>query len=202
MLRAALASGHPWLEGITYERLWDEGHVRLNCPDDWRPFATGGFATPSGKAELYSAPREALGDDPLPSSGDIPTGAGLQLITGKTLHYLNSGYSHIDRHRRYEGQLFVELHQDDAERRGVAAGDPVRVWNARGEVRAVCAVSPRVRPGIAFMPFGGLTDAAGAPQSVNVLTPEEPTDWGGGSGFYDAFVEVAPVTIAGPSGSS
>jgi hypothetical protein len=28
---------------------------------------------------------------------------------------------------------------------------------------------------------------------VNVLTPEEPTDWGGGSGFYDAFVEVAPV---------
>jgi anaerobic selenocysteine-containing dehydrogenase len=193
MLRAALASGHPWLDGITYERLWEEGHVRLNCPDDWRPFAAGGFATSSGKAELYSAAREASGDDPLPSSGDIPTGAGLQLITGKTLHYLNSGYSHIDRHRRYEGELFVELHQDDAEQRGVAAGDPVRVWNTRGEVRAVCAISPRVRPGIAFMPFGGLTDAAGAPQSVNVLTPEEPTDWGGGSGFYDAFVEVAPV---------
>ena len=58
MLRAALASGHPWLEGITYERLWDEGYVRLNRPDDWRPFADGGFPTPSGKAELYS---EALG---------------------------------------------------------------------------------------------------------------------------------------------
>jgi len=193
MLRRALASGHPWLEGITYERLWDEGHVRLNCPEDWRPFAAGGFATPTGKAELFSAAREAMGDDPLPSAGDIPTGAGLQLITGKTLHYLNSGYSHIDRHRRYEGELFVELHQDDAERRGIAAGDPVRVWNERGEVRAVCGVSPRVRPGIAFMPFGGLTDAAGAPQSVNVLTPEEPTDWGGGSGLYDAFVEVGPV---------
>jgi hypothetical protein len=26
-----------------------------------------------------------------------------------------------------------------------------------------------------------------------VLTAEEPTDWGGGSGFYDAFVEVAPA---------
>ena len=56
MLRAALASGHPWLEGITYERLWDEGYVRLNCPEDWRPFANGGFATRSGKAELYSEP--------------------------------------------------------------------------------------------------------------------------------------------------
>jgi hypothetical protein len=44
------------------------------------------------------------------------------------------------------------------------------------------------------MPFGGFLDASGARRSVNVLTPVEPTDWGGGSGFYDAFVEVAPVT--------
>ena len=26
--------------------------------------------------------------------------------------------------------------------------------------------------------------------SVNVLTPVEPTDWGGGSGLYDTFIEV------------
>jgi hypothetical protein len=51
-------------------------------------------------------------------------------------------------------------------------------------------VSERVRPGVAWMPFGGFTDAAGKRVSVNVLTPEEPTDWGGGSGLYDAFVEV------------
>jgi hypothetical protein len=31
-----------------------------------------------------------------------------------------------------------------------------------------------------------------------VLTAEEPTDWGGGSGFYDAFVEVAPNHIRRP----
>ena len=64
---------------------------------------------------------------------------------------------------------------------------------SRGEVRAVCAVSDRVRPGVAWMPFGGFTDASGARRSVNVLTPVEPTDWGGGSGLYDAFVEVAPA---------
>jgi len=28
---------------------------------------------------------------------------------------------------------------------------------------------------------------------MNVLTPEEPTDWGGPRGFYDAFVEVKPT---------
>jgi len=74
----------------------------------------------------------------------------------------------------------------------VTTGDAVRVWNDRGEVRALCSVSDRVRPGVAWMPFGGFVDAGGTRRAVNVLTAEEPTDWGGGSGFYDAFVEVAP----------
>jgi len=101
----------------------------------------------------------------------------------------------MERHRRRAGELFIEIHADDARTRRVVTGDAVRVWNARGEVRAVCSVSDRVRPGVAWMPFGGFMDASGARRSVNVLTAEEPTDWGGGSGFYDAFVEVAPVTV-------
>jgi len=195
MLRDALASGHSWLEGITYERLWDEGFVRLSRPDDWRPFADGNFPTPSGKAELFSETLRDAGHDPLPWAGDIPTGRGLQLITGKTLHFLNSGYSHIERHRRRTGELFIELHADDAQRYGVGEDDLVRVWNGLGELRARCRVSDRVRPGVAWMPFGGLTDADGRRQSVNVLTTEEPTDWGGGSGLYDTFVEVEPTDM-------
>jgi len=193
MLRAALASGHPWLEGITYERLWEEGYARLNRPDDWRPFANGGYATPSGKAELYSDALREAGHDPLPSAGDRRFGDGLQLITGKQLHFLNSGYSNQERHRRRAGELFIELHAEDARERGVAAGETVTVRNGRNEVRAICRISDRIRPGVAWMPFGGLTDADGQRRSVNVLTAEEPTDWGGGSGLYDAFVEVEPV---------
>jgi anaerobic selenocysteine-containing dehydrogenase len=196
MLRGALASGHPWLDGITYERLWEEGHVRLNCGDDWRPFANGGFNTPSGKAELYSESLREAGHDPLPSAGEMPSGEGLQLITGKQLHFLNSGYNNQDRHSRRAGELFIEIHAEDARRRGVATGDSVFVRNERGEVRAVCRVSDRVRPGVVWMPFGGFTDAHGERRSVNVLTAEEPTDWGGGSGLYDAFVEVSgPSTV-------
>jgi anaerobic selenocysteine-containing dehydrogenase len=193
MLRAALASGHPWLEGITYERLWNEGHVRLNRPDDWRPFANGGFPTPSGKAELYSAALEADGFDALPAGGDIATGHGLQLISGKALHFLNSGYGHMEGHRRRAGELYIELHEEDARQRGLKDGAHVRVQNERGDVRARCRISDRVRRGVAWMPYGGLHDASGARRTVNVLTGEEPTDWGGGSGLYDAFVEVAPI---------
>ena len=193
MLRAALASGHPWLDGITYDRLWEQGHARLNRPDDWRPFATGGFATRSGKAELYSDALREAGHHPLPSISHRPRGKGLQLITGKQLHFLNSGYSNQDRHRRRAGELFIEIHADDARARGVADGDAVLVRNGAGEVRAICRESERVRPGVVWMPFGGLVDANGERRSVNALTLEEPTDWGGGSGLYDAFIEVEPV---------
>jgi anaerobic selenocysteine-containing dehydrogenase len=194
MVRGALASGHPWLQGITYERLWDEGYARLQCPDDWRPFANGGFATPSGRAELFSESLGRLGCDPLPSPGEIRTDERLQLITGKSLHFLNSGYSNMDRHQRRAGTLSIELNPQDANVRGLSAGQVVRVWNERGELRAVCVESIRVPPGVAWMPFGGFIDAAGVRRSVNALTPVEPTDWGGGSGLYDAFVEVAAAT--------
>src|SRR5258708_29714872 len=149
--------------------------------------------TRSGKAELYSEPLREAGHDPKPSPGEIRSNGGLQLITGKQLHFRNSGYSNQDRHRRRAGELFIEIHAADARTRGVANGEYVSVRNGSGEVRVVCRVSDRVRPGVAWMPFGGFTDAGGKRLSGNVLTPEEPTDWGGGSGLYDAFVEVRPT---------
>ncbi|MBX9604021.1 MAG: molybdopterin-dependent oxidoreductase [Bryobacteraceae bacterium] len=191
ILRAALNSDHPWLRGITWERLWNEGYARLNQPPDWRPFADGAFPTPGGKARLYSRELEAAGLDPLPAQGEVRRDAALQLITGKTLHFLNSGYNNLDRHVRREGVLTIEMHEEDMRARALSDGSPVRVFNSYGELAAVCKRSDRVRPGVAWMPFGGACDAAGARVSVNALTPEEPTDWGGGSGFYDAFVEVA-----------
>jgi anaerobic selenocysteine-containing dehydrogenase len=195
LIRTALDSRHPWLAGITYERLLVEGSIRLNHDRDWRPFANGGFPTPSGKAHLWSDELQKKGLDPLPIPGETRQAreGELQLITGKTLHFLNSSYAHIERHRRREGTLTIELHADDAATRGLTDGAIVNVSNEKGTVVAECRISERVRPGIAWMPFGGFIDAAGNSVSVNVLTPEEPTDWGGGSGFYDTFVYVSPT---------
>lgn len=195
LIRTALASGHPWMEGITFERLMEEGFARFQHDRDWRPFAEGGFPTRSGKAELYSETLLEAGLDPLPSPGEIrrATGNQLQLITGKTLHFMNASYSQMERHTKREGGLFVELCTEDAGRRDLKEGDLARVSNHQGDVVATCRISERVRPGVAWMPFGGFGDAAGRARSANTLTPEEPTDWGGGSGFYDAFVDIAPA---------
>jgi anaerobic selenocysteine-containing dehydrogenase len=132
----------------------------------------------------------------LPSAGEIRRGAPgtLQLISGKTLHFLNTGYSHQEPHRRREGVLQIEMHRDDLESRGLCDGEYVRVCSSLGEIVAVCRSSRSVQRGVVWMPFGGLQDALGVSRHVNNLTPEEPTDWGGGSGFYDTFVEVLRAT--------
>lgn len=194
LIEQALSSGHPFLEGITLERLKRDGYARLHHDRDYRPFATGGFPTQSGKAEFWSKDLLEQGLDPLPSGGDYrdaPTGY-VQLISGKTLHYLNSSYAHIDRHSRREGPLFIELNPLSAQEFGVADGQQVEVFNERGSLVAECRVTNRVGPYVAWMPFGGNRDAQGNYQSVNLLTGEVPTDWGGGSGFYDTFVQVRP----------
>ena len=203
LIQTALNSNHPWLEGIAFDRLKEAGSIRFNHDRDWRPFANGGFRTPSGKAEFWSQSMHNQGLDPLPSGGDFPqaTSGRLQLISGKTLHYLNSSYGHVERHRKREGILFVKIHSDDARERGLQHGELVDVSNEFGMVTAVCRISDRVRPGVVWMPFGGLVDAAGNKRSVNSVTPEEPTDWGGGSGFYDAFVNItctANESVASP----
>src|SRR5262249_28669356 len=54
-------------DGITLERLRREGPIRLNLPADYAPFARGGFGTPSGKCEFYSAWLAGQGLDPLPT---------------------------------------------------------------------------------------------------------------------------------------
>ena len=71
MIRTLLASGHPFLDGITLEQLDREHSVRLNVApagEPFLPFAQGGFGTPSGKCEfgaetlgLRAARRIAIG---------------------------------------------------------------------------------------------------------------------------------------------
>ncbi len=66
LIREVLSGGET-LEGVTLERLREQGYVRLNIPEEFVPFAAGVFPTPSGKCELYSERMLADGFDPLPA---------------------------------------------------------------------------------------------------------------------------------------
>lgn len=201
LARVALSSDHPYLEGITYERLAAEGWAPLNLPDDFRPHANGHFPTHSGKCEFVSTSLALRGHDPLPtytppteSPAGNPSLAArypLQLIAAKSaLHFLNSSYTGVERHRRAEGEPRLELHPEDARERGIADGDWVRVFNDRGEVVVRARLGDRVRPGVVSLPHGWWASLSPGDSSANALTSDDLTDWGEGGAFHDTLVQV------------
>jgi anaerobic selenocysteine-containing dehydrogenase len=196
LIRTALASDHPWLAGITWERLREEGWARLRIPEPWLPFAEGGFPTASGKAEFFSAGLAAQGLDPLPAhipaAHDGDDRYPLALITAKSaLHFLNSSYANLPRHRKAEGEPRLLIHPEDAAPRGIADGDRVRVGNARGELYLRARVAPDIRPNVVSIPSGWWPSYSPGGYGANLLTPDGLSDAGGGGDFHDARVEVA-----------
>jgi anaerobic selenocysteine-containing dehydrogenase len=197
MIRDALASGHPYLEGITFERLRAEAWAPLSLPEPWMPFANGRYDTPSGKCELYSARLEADGIDPLPAYVPPPPSSPrfpLVLLTPKTaVHFLNSSYSHLPHHRRAQGELWLDLHVADAEPRGIADGALVRLVSEHGALEVRARVGDRVRPGVVAVPSGGWASLGRGGASVNVLTGDSLTMWSGGPVLHGTRVEAQPL---------
>ncbi|MBM3522147.1 MAG: molybdopterin oxidoreductase family protein, partial [Alphaproteobacteria bacterium] len=163
LIRRALTSSHPYAQGITVEHLREKGWARLNIPDGHRPYAEGGFPTPSGKCEFYSESMAKAGLDPLPAyvpsteSQDpgIATRFPLELVSGKSAHhFLNSSYANIPRQLRAEKEPTAALSTADATARRIADGDLVRVFNDRGALRLRARVGDGVVPGVVAIPSG------------------------------------------------
>lgn len=205
MIRIALASDHPYLRGITFERLAEEGWASLDIPEDWRPFAEGGFPTPSGRCEFYAESLVDRGMDPLPSfvpahegsSGDSELAAKypLSLMTSKSaLHFLNSSYANLPRNLKAEREPRLDMHPDDAASRGIVDGERVCVYNERGEVELRVRVGERVRSGVVSMPSGWWASLSPGGSSANALTSDGLSDLGGGADFHDTLVEVKKMS--------
>jgi anaerobic selenocysteine-containing dehydrogenase len=198
LIRTALGSGHPYLQGVSYERLFEDGWAPLNLPHPWLPFAEGGFPTPSGKCEFSSQFMAGLGLDPLPAhvpaadAGEGSNGHPLVMVSAKfALHFLNSSYTNMPRHARAEREPALEMDAVDAGDRGIADGDFVRVHNQLGEVEIRARIGGRVRPGVVAMQHGWWR-SLGA--SANALTSDGLADLGGGGDFYGTRVEVSRTT--------
>ena len=122
LARAAVAGARAPLDTVDFERLRAVGWAEADLPEDFRPFAQGGFGTPSGRLRLWS--------EDLPPGFDPPPGDDepLALMTVKSAHhFLNSTYANLPRHLAGEGEPLLDLHADDAAARGIADGDVVRV---------------------------------------------------------------------------
>ncbi|MEP6991904.1 MAG: molybdopterin oxidoreductase family protein [bacterium] len=203
LIRQALASQSPRLEGVTLDALLDRGWTRLNVPTPFLPYADGGFSTPSGKCEFVSERMAALGFDALPTyippyesverEPALVARYPLTLISSPAHTFLNTTFVNVTSLRRQAHEPEVLLHPADAERRGISAGAMCTVHNDRGAFVAKARVEPGIREGVAWAPsiwWGKLADDGA---NVNQTTSQRVTDLGNGPVFYDNQVEVELV---------
>ncbi|MCT4710230.1 dimethylsulfoxide reductase subunit A [Enterobacteriaceae bacterium H11S18] len=173
--------------------------------------AANPLTTPSGKIEIYSTQLADIaatwqlseGDviDPLPvySAGFENFGDPLAekwplQLTG--FHYKARAHSTYGNVEVLKAACRQEMwiNPIDAQKRGIANGDVVRIFNGRGEVRINAKVTPRIIPGVValgegawYNPDANKIDHAG---SINVLTTQRPSPLAKGNPSHSNLVQV------------
>jgi anaerobic selenocysteine-containing dehydrogenase len=162
-------------------------------------FAQGGFDTPSGKVEFFSARAQALGLDPLPDfiapQEDTRSAAAsrypLAMISPPARNFLNSSFVNVQSLRAAEGEPWLDIHPEDAAARRVIAGDYVRVFNDRGSLELRARVTDRARRGVVVGLSVWWKKLARDGKNANELTSSDTlTDMGRAPTFYDCLVQV------------
>ncbi|QYJ24355.1 molybdopterin-dependent oxidoreductase [Achromobacter sp. ES-001] len=171
--------------GVTlppFDEFWARGYAEVPAPDspyvlfeDFRRDAQAHpLRTPSGKIELASevvagfgyadcpghpvwlAPSEWLG---APVVDTWP----LHLLTNQPRHRLHSQLdpAALSRSSKIQGCEPISMHPEDAAARGIADGDRVRVFNARGACLAGVRLDAGMLPGVVQMSTGAWSDPDG-----------------------------------------
>jgi anaerobic selenocysteine-containing dehydrogenase len=175
------------------------GWKRFGPPQGTARFAQGGFDTPSGRVEFLCERARAQGLDALPDyiapNEDTRSAAAqrypLAMISPPARHFLNSSFVNVQSLRAVEGEPWLDIHPQDAEARGVSAGDYLRVFNDRGSVELRARVTERARPGVVVCLSVWWKKLTRDGKNANELTNGEViTDIGRGPTFYDCLVEV------------
>ena len=183
---------------IDFEELLQQGFAHIPLPE--APFAAGGFATPSGKCEFDNPALARLGINTLPDhvpNYEAPTTEfPLAMISPPARNFLNSTFANVASLARMEERPLLELHPDDAAARGIADGDRLRVFNARGEHVCHAAINGRARAGVVVGLGLWWRKHGENGTNVNELTHQQLSDIGRAPCFYDCAVQVAKAEIA------
>ena len=143
--------------------------------------------TPDAKIDLYPEALVAHTEDnlyvyqPDPETEQYP----LALISPASEKTISSTLGEL---RERAGVL--QMHPRDAAARHLSNDDPVRVFNALGEVQCPVALNPHIKAGTVSLPKGLWRRSSYNGSTSNALVPDSLTDLGGGACFNDARVQV------------
>ena len=194
----AFDANHPHAIHFDWQSLKSTGWQKLQMPD--APYANGGFATPSGKCELYSEKMRVDGFDPLPtyispyesiaSNPALAAKYPLAMISPPARNFLNTTFVNVTSLRETEGEPHLDMHPIDATARKIESGETVRIFNDRGSFTAKARVTDRARIGLVVGLSIWWKKFAIDGKNANELTSQRLTDMAGGPTFYDLLVEV------------
>ena len=198
MVRQAMQDTPHWSHA-SYEELVARGSVRAQTPTTpYVPFADGVFPTPSGKIELYSERMAAEGLPGLPTYTPLAERVERAAAAPYPLRLLSPA-SHLmtsSSHGNFAAlepneRPWLEIGSADAAARGLADGDPVRVWNDRGECELVVKLVPDLQPGVVVTEKARWPKLSPDGRNVNWTTAQRLSDLGGGASFHENLVQVA-----------
>jgi len=160
----------PFLRGVTYSRLDNEGGIQWPCPEPSHPGTRYLYAEsfPRGLGKFVPVRQSAPADEA--TDAEYP----LILNTGRILYHWHGGTIT----RRVQGLLErvdtlpVAIHPDDAAAVGLDEGDPVAVMSRRGKLAGEALITDAVQPGSLFVPFVKLADSAANFLTNNVYDAE------------------------------
>jgi anaerobic selenocysteine-containing dehydrogenase len=182
-------------DAVDASALQRDGWIKLPLPE--APFAHGGFPTPSGKAVACNAnlplPDHVPNHESALSTPELAARFPLAMISPPARNFLNSTFVNVRSLRDIEGEPLLEMHPGDAAARGLSDGQPVRVFNDRGEYHCTARVNARARPGVVHGLGVWWRKLGRNGTNVNELTHQRLTDLGRAPSFYDCLVEVAAL---------
>ncbi len=180
--------------GYTFKEFLAERGGVYSPPFKYRKYEESGFATPTGKIELYCTTFEKLGYDPLPqfyeasespvSSPELALEYPFILITGgRFLPMYHSEWRQIESIRKQHPNPLMQIHPTTAAELDLKEGDWAWIETPRGRVKQKCHLFEGIDPRVIHAEHGWWFPEMpgqepwlyGAWESnINVLTDDEP----------------------------
>jgi len=157
----------------------------------YQTYQSQGFATPSGKVELYSGQLREWGFDSLPTYYEPPETPynnpelakeyPLVFTSWKSAPFRHSGGRQISTLREMHPEPIVNIHPETADELGIKEGDWVYIETKRGRIRQKAYLTTGIDPKVIgvdyawWFPEQGASGLYGwAESNINILTDDKP----------------------------
>jgi len=144
-------------------------------------------ATPSGKIELQSEMLDQQFGQRDITFKPLQSSYPLTIITPSSNKLITSTFGGLQSN---DNAPTLEMHPEDASKRGLKDGQRVRIFNDLGEVFLKLEITDAVRPGVLCSPKGSWFKTTENQQTVSALAPTTKADLCEGACYNDARVEV------------